>query len=244
MAAKLNINGQQVPYRVIKSRGRRISLRFSVKAPLLEIRTPSGRFGQAEQVAIAQQEEWILKHYTQRRVLWQRRASLQQTIEQGQILYQGELIPWHTQPAERSRVSLDEEGLHLQLSPADLQRPRLPMLYQAMRTLAKGVLTPMVYDIAQRTGSRVNQVRVKDVTSRWGSCSSQANINLNWYLIMIDPELIEYLIIHELMHLREMNHSPQYWAWVEKFCPHYQAADRRLSEQEWLIGLFDEWLRK
>ena len=61
---------------------------------------------------------------------------------------------------------------------------------------------------------------------------------------MIEPSLIEYLIVHELMHLREMNHSPQYWAWVEKFYPNYMEADRQLSEQEWLIGLFDVWLEE
>lgn len=242
VAHKLNINGQQIPYRVVKTHGRRISLRFSVRAPLLEIRTPSGRFGYAEQKAIDHQQDWILQHFHSRKHLWERRKALQQRIENGEILYQGQLVPWQAHLANKSRIAIDENGLQLHLTPQDMEAPRLPMLYHAMRTLAKGILTPMVHDIAQRTGSQINQVRVKDVTSRWGSCSSKSNINLNWYLIMIEPELIEYLIIHELMHLREMNHSPQYWAWVEKFYPNYQEADRRLSEQEWLIGLFDVWL--
>ncbi|MEM7039212.1 MAG: M48 family metallopeptidase, partial [Bacteroidota bacterium] len=80
-------------------------------------------------------------------------------------------------------------------------------------------------------------VRIRDLKSKWGSCSARRNISLNWQLIFLDEDLIDYVIVHELMHLHELNHSPRYWAWVAKFYPEYKAARKRMKEFEWLIGI-------
>jgi predicted metal-dependent hydrolase len=232
-----------IPFRVRKSRGKRISLRFSAQASLLEIRTPSGRYGPSEKRAVAAQADWILKHFEARQGLWQQREEMRQRLLAGQGLYMGQEVPIHYHQAEHSRITYEAQALHLHLSPQDWGQPRMYMLYRGLRSLAAGVLKPMVHDLAQQTNSRINQVRVKDVVSRWGSCSSKGNINLNWYLVMLEPDLIDYLIVHELMHLREMNHSERYWAWVAHYYPDYQKADRQLSESEWLIGLFDPWVK-
>lgn len=70
--------------------------------------------------------------------------------------------------------------------------------------------------------------RVKDQRTRWGSCSSTGNINLNWRLIQAPPEIIDYVVVHELCHLLEMNHSARFWAHVAKAFPAYQ------ESQQWL----------
>ncbi len=242
MPSKLNIQGQSIPFRVSKGRGRRIVLRFSMQEPILEIRTPNGRFGGAERQAIAKQENWILRQYQEKQGLWQRRDLLRQEIVAGQIPYLGQSTPIQYLPAKKSRITVTAEGIQLYLGPSDWDRDRMPMLYHGMRTLAAGILKPKVRHWAAQTQSKVNQIRVKDVRSRWGSCSSKSNINLNWHLIMVTPALIDYLIIHELMHLREMNHGPDYWTWVEKYYPDYRQADKALTAQEWMIGIFDYWL--
>jgi predicted metal-dependent hydrolase len=241
----LEIQGTAIPFRVVKTRGRSISLRFSVREPLLEIRTPSGQFRRAERLAISQHEAWILKHYTLKQKSWQRREAFIEGLERGQALYLGQPVQVEVVAGERAEVSIDEEAkvLRLVLSPAFDSQP-LPMsLYQGLRSLAKQELKHRALVQAYRTGLNINQVRVKDVTTRWGSCSEKRNINLNWHLILLKPELIDYLLIHELMHLHEMNHSPRFWAWVSKYCPDYERAERELTEAEWLIGVFDQWIK-
>ena len=69
---------------------------------------------------------------------------------------------------------------------------------------------------------RYNKVRVKNQTTRYGSCSSKGNLNFNWKVIMARPEVIDYLLAHELSHLKEMNHSAKFWSLVERACPDYK----------------------
>lgn len=76
----------------------------------------------------------------------------------------------------------------------------------------------------------VGTVRIKDVRSRWGSCSSKRNLNFNWRLVMAPPEALDYVVVHELCHLKEMNHSPAFWRLVEGILPDYR------KQREWLKG--------
>lgn len=73
-----------------------------------------------------------------------------------------------------------------------------------------------------------NRIAIKDQKSRWGSCSSKGNINLNYRLIMAPIEIIDYVIVHELCHLVHLNHSKEFWALVEEISPNY------LKCKEWL----------
>lgn len=74
----------------------------------------------------------------------------------------------------------------------------------------------------------VNVIRIKDVRSRWGSCSSKGNLNFNWRLVLAPMEVLDYVVVHELCHLREMNHSKAFWSLVEGILPDYR------KRREWL----------
>lgn len=71
-------------------------------------------------------------------------------------------------------------------------------------------------------GGEYGRVAVRDQRSRWGSCSSKRNLNFNWKLIMAPPEALDYVVVHELCHLREFNHSPRFWARVRSIMPDYE----------------------
>lgn len=84
--------------------------------------------------------------------------------------------------------------------------------------------------LAQTMGVTPHKIRLKDQQTRWGSCSSKSNLNFNWRLIMAPPFVFDATIIHELAHLRELNHSVRFWNIVQEHCPQYLEAKIWLKE--------------
>ena len=75
---------------------------------------------------------------------------------------------------------------------------------------------------APRVGGTPGRVTIRDQKSRWGSCSRKGNLNFNWKLIMAPPQALDYVVVHELCHLHEFNHSPRFWALVAAQLPDYE----------------------
>jgi predicted metal-dependent hydrolase len=74
-----------------------------------------------------------------------------------------------------------------------------------------------------------HKVAIRSQRTRWGSCSSKGNLNFNYKIIFLSPELQDYLIVHELCHLQEMNHGPNFWALVEKTVPDWKSLSKRIN---------------
>lgn len=94
---------------------------------------------------------------------------------------------------------------------------------------------PVAREFAARHGLSVRRISVRNQRSRWGSCSRKGTISLNWRLIQAPVFVRDYLIFHELAHLREMNHSPRFWREVEGFCPDYRSAEQWLRQHGALL---------
>ena len=101
--------------------------------------------------------------------------------------------------------------------------------------MAARELPPRVLELAAHHTQTVSRVSVRNQRSRWGSCSRRGVISLNWRLIQVPPAVRDYIILHELTHLREMNHSARFWAAVERVCPDYASAERWLKEHSRLL---------
>jgi len=99
-----------------------------------------------------------------------------------------------------------------------------------LRKLATRELSPRVLELAARHGLTVRRITVRSQKSRWGSCSRRGTISLNWRLIQTPAFVSDYICLHELMHLRQMNHSPGFWREMERVCPDYRTAKRWLKE--------------
>ena len=74
-------------------------------------------------------------------------------------------------------------------------------------------------------------VSIREQKTRWGSCSGKGNLSFNWKLVLLSPELLDYVVVHELAHRVEMNHSPRFWAVVESVLPDYKSLRKRLREE-------------
>ena len=90
-------------------------------------------------------------------------------------------------------------------------------LRQLIRRFAKDALTCRVAYHAKRLGLSYSTLSVRDQSTRWGSCSARRGISLNWRLILLKPELQDYIILHELAHLSEMNHGKRFWALLDQY---------------------------
>ena len=102
---------------------------------------------------------------------------------------------------------------------------------------AKIELPARTWELAAETGVEVKEVSVRNQRSRWGSCTSGGVISLNWRLVQTPHSVRDYILYHELMHLREMNHSDRFWARVEEVCPGWREAERWIKQNGSLLGL-------
>lgn len=102
--------------------------------------------------------------------------------------------------------------------------------------VAKERFGDRVWHYAQLMGEEnLGTVRLKELKSRWGSCSIRRNLNFNWKLVLAPPEVLDYVVVHELCHLKEMNHSSRFWDLVEAYCPDYRECRAWLKDHgPWL----------
>jgi len=106
-----------------------------------------------------------------------------------------------------------------------------PEIERDLRLLAKARLVPRLYALAARHGLAVSRVTIRNQRSRWGSCSRAGAIALNFRLVQMPPDICDYVLIHELMHLKQQNHGRRFWALVERACPAFRDAERWLRRE-------------
>ena len=125
---------------------------------------------------------------------------------------------------EPSSIQLDAEAISIKETSADLR----PSIERHLWKLAARELPQRVLELATLHEFPVPRVTIRNQKSRWGSCSRRGSISLNWRLIQSPTQVRDYIILHELCHLREMNHSSRFWREVERVCPDFELAE------EWL----------
>lgn len=115
------------------------------------------------------------------------------------------------------------------------KRSTRPEITQQERTegieAAKQYIPQRVAYFAQRMGVTYGRITIREQKTRWGSCSGKGNLNFNWKLMRMPPEALDYVVVHELAHRREMNHSARFWAIVEKELPDYRERRRMLRNE-------------
>jgi predicted metal-dependent hydrolase len=105
-----------------------------------------------------------------------------------------------------------------------------------MKRRAVTELPARLRELASRHGFRPRRVTIRDQRSRWGSCSPGGDISLNWRLVLMPADVRDYVILHELAHLRVANHSRRFWKVMAEICPDWQVARRWLREHSVLTS--------
>jgi predicted metal-dependent hydrolase len=126
--------------------------------------------------------------------------------------------------AEQQRPWIDKQIARLEV---ERRQPRAELsetARHALRSQAKRELPDRLLELASQFGLRASRVSVRNQQSRWGSCSPNGHICLNWRLVTMPEWVRDYVIIHELMHLKRLDHSTKFWKLVAAACPQYQEA--------------------
>ncbi len=106
-----------------------------------------------------------------------------------------------------------------------------PFVERDLRAFARETLEPRVHALAGLHSLTVRSVRVRNQRSRWGSCSARGSIALNFRLVQMPSEVRDYVLLHELMHLEQRNHSVRFWRLVQAACPGFREAERWLKTE-------------
>lgn len=151
-----------------------------------------------------------------------------------EIMWRGEMQEiCRAVSGDRPEVALGADSFRV----AELWRDLRPTLEGAFKSRARIELTSRTWELAAETGMDVKRVTIRNQRTRWGSCTEGGVISLNWRLILAPSSVSDYVIYHELMHLREMNHSRRFWLAVAEVCPDYKAAEAWLDKHGPFLGL-------
>lgn len=215
-----------IPYRLkISPRRRTVGMRIDENG--LTVNAPSRMGKKMLENMLLERADWIITKLGE----WQSRQVPEMAWQDGEhLLFLGNQIQLCLTPDSRSRkpqleagrllIALPEPGNHETVSRKVLQWYRREAL---------GDFTRRVQLLANRLDVTMPPISLSSARTRWGSCNSRGEIRLNWRLIQAPPHIIHYVAAHELAHLKEMNHSPKFWAIVQKLCPDYLAARHELK---------------
>ena len=209
-----------LPDQIIRSKRKTLSISINENAKLI-VRAPKRISDQKIQDFINEKENWITKNQS----LIKARAE-DTAKDKNMLLYLGTLFPLKTDN-DAKKISFNGEEFLAGLQNKEKTNKSLKTWY---KNKFKEVAVPRLFYFAEKHNLQVNQVRIKEQKTLWGSCSSRNNINLNFLLIMAPLKVIDYVIIHELAHTIHKNHSVNFWNAVEEIMPNYKEAKRWLKE--------------
>jgi predicted metal-dependent hydrolase len=137
-----------------------------------------------------------------------------------------------TSGAPRPGVSVHEQALLVSARPTGDSDDLRPTVTAWLWQLARLELPVRLRALARQHGLVVHAISIRNQRTRWGSCSANGRISLNWRLVQTPPPVCDYVLLHELMHMRQANHSARFWRLVADVCPDYQAARHWLRTHE------------
>jgi predicted metal-dependent hydrolase len=232
--ASVEFNGRLIEYTVVRSARRKKTIEITLDPERgVLVRSPARTTRKDISELVQKRAGWILNHATE--------AILDPTprrFTDGETLfYLGEQVPIVTDTALDGRISLSLEGGAFHISaPSDMsEEDRAAAVREVVERWYRREAARLLPEIVLRWQGKVSrkkptQVLIRSQRRRWGSCSSDGSIRLNWRIVMAEAALIDYVVVHELAHLDVMDHSPRYWQKVESAMPDYRLRRKRLND--------------
>lgn len=208
-----HVAGRALPLRVVENaRAKRLTLRIDASGQSLRVTVPPGlRRGEVDRF-LDRHRDWLELKLSR--------------LPDRPLLRAGVRMPLRGKPhlivhvaGKRGTVAAGEEAgaptLFVYGEEAHLPR----RLADFLKREAKKEIEPLVEKHSASVGRRAKAIRFRDTSSRWGSCTSEGSLSFSWRIMMAPPPVIDYLVAHEVAHLKEMNHGPKFWALCRQLCP-------------------------
>jgi hypothetical protein len=228
---EINIDGQTITYTVRRSfKARRVRLEVRQQTGLTVIVPRSYPISQLYGL-LKSKERWISRNL--------QRFSNSHSLSARKELKYGDTVPYLGQDLELVKQenhhgeSVVLDGNKLVLSPDLFKNGLLELaLEQWYRSKAAKLITEIADKLSSQMGINYKRILIRGQKTRWGSCSRKKNLSFNWKLMMAPEPVVEYVIIHELIHLKEMNHSKRFWELVAQYCPGWREHKKWLKQHE------------
>jgi predicted metal-dependent hydrolase len=231
----IRFDGQEVVPVVVQSRRKTASL--EIKQGIVTVRVPAGTSQSWIQQFVEQRHEWVKKHVAEQLSCSQKHQVM--PYESGEVSFLGCSFPFiMCKSTKKSYVSFDQEifiiNINSRTSRATEEVAHL-LLQRWLAQKAEDYLIPRTLALAKEVGLQPTKVSIGNFKRMWGRCSAKGEIALNWRLIMANEVAMDYVIIHELCHLQEFNHSPAFWRSVALNCADYPQWRQYFKERSiWL----------
>lgn len=210
----IQVAGRDWPLVIVKHRrARRYVLRMT-REGALRLTVPRGASIDGGLRFVRTQDAWITREYARRS------AGIEPWIDGRVVRFRGELVPLV--------VTAETVALGDVTWPRALSSDVRELVETRLREIAAAELPERCHALAREHGETVTRVSVRNQRSRWGSCSTAGTVALNWRLIQMPSSVRDYVILHELMHLRQPNHSRAFWREVAGVCSHWRESERWL----------------
>ena len=212
-----------VEYTIVRSK--RKTTAIYVRDGIVEVKAPLKMPVHAIDRFVTSKEVWINEKLDKLHEQTAQRKAFVLTYDT-KVLYRGSEYPISAR--EGTMVGFDDSGFFIppNLSEEEIRRA-CEIIY---RMLAKSHLTMRTMELAENIGLYPSNIKINGAKTRWGSCSAKKSINFSWRLIMAEDPVIDYVIVHELSHLKELDHSARFWAVVESALPDYKEHKAKLTQ--------------
>ncbi|MXY46350.1 MAG: M48 family metallopeptidase [Chloroflexi bacterium] len=232
--ASIESDGKRIDYTIVRSARRKKTLEITIDPEIgVLVRSPANASRKEIATLVHRRAGWIL-----RRTAEAAEPPSARRFADGETMpYLGSEYPIVNAQALSNALTVNlVDGAFRISAPVHIgEEERITASREAFERWYRQEAERLLPDMVANWQSKVSRhkpsrVLIRSQRKRWGSCSSDGSIRLNWRIVMAEPALIDYLVVHELAHLEVMNHSPRYWAHVERVLPDHRARRKRLNE--------------
>ena len=231
------LEGQEVRYAVRPSRTA-TRCRIRVSPTSVEVIVPRSEGSKRAAEFLTENAVWVVEQMASVEKLSGFRRATQGPSQQKMLLRGREVcLAWHLSYSRQvAKFCLDREGVLTGHIPQDKEAERLQILERWLRREARQAIETRIAERSVEMGVTFGRLFLLDQKTRWGGCSRRKNLSFNWRLILAPPEVLDYIVVHELAHLIEPYHSPKFWLIVQSFCPHFEQHKAWLKESGWKLS--------
>ncbi len=250
--ASIKFDGRRIEYTIIRSARRKKTIEIILDPQQgVVVRSPARTPRKEIAALVRERAHWILRKATDNIL----RPTPRRFTDGETLFYLGREVPIVSESAEDTEVGIDlgsgkmlrfntpaevsvrleDDAFRISIPAGISEEERIASVRAALERWYRREAARLLPDVVARWQSKVSRkepmrVLIRNQRKRWGSCSSDGSIRLNWRIIMAEPALIDYVVVHELAHLSVMDHSPRYWKQVERALPDHRDRRKRLNE--------------